>query len=77
MSYIVIKLEHSSDHSLLQNPCRLNSALSAGVYHEQDVQSLNFINESDLIREVLFLLNGRSGIVFPYSSHHHRFLVSL
>ncbi|KAG1642611.1 hypothetical protein G6F44_004657 [Rhizopus delemar] len=44
--------EHPSDHPLLQNPCRLNSALSAAVYHEQDVQSLNFINESDLIREV-------------------------
>lgn len=67
--------DHPTESSLLQNPCKLSDRLIHTIYTDRDTRSLKIINELDVIREVLFLLNGREGIIFEYNDHQQRFLV--
>ncbi|CEI89251.1 hypothetical protein RMCBS344292_03617 [Rhizopus microsporus] len=70
----LISKDYPTESSLLQNPCKLSDRLIHTIYTDRDTRSLKIINELDVIREVLFLLNGREGIIFEYNDHQQRFL---
>ncbi|CEG72946.1 hypothetical protein RMATCC62417_08419 [Rhizopus microsporus] len=71
----LISKDYPTESSLLQNPCKLSDRLIHTIYTDRDTRSLKIINELDVIREVLFLLNGREGIIFEYNDHQQRFLL--
>ncbi|KAI9243348.1 Spc98 family-domain-containing protein [Sporodiniella umbellata] len=60
---------NSSNHPLLHSPYSLNIVRSESIIKEQQ----QVIKESDVIREVLFLLRGLDGILFVYDKHNSRF----
>lgn len=72
---LLTSTDYPTESSLLQNPCKLSDRLIHTIYTDRDTKSLKIINELDVIREVLFLLNGREGIIFEYNDHQQRFLV--
>ncbi|ORE02434.1 hypothetical protein BCV72DRAFT_265192 [Rhizopus microsporus var. microsporus] len=72
---LLTSIDYPTESSLLQNPCKLSDKLIHSIYTDRDTRSLKVINELDVIREVLFLLNGREGIIFEYNDHQQRFLL--
>ncbi|KAI9021436.1 Spc98 family-domain-containing protein [Phycomyces nitens] len=54
--------------STMQDPSQLSKSLSRHNYGEYSTQNLEYIDEANMVREVLFLLKGYSGVVFKEES---------
>ncbi|KAL0083339.1 Spc98 family-domain-containing protein [Phycomyces blakesleeanus] len=54
--------------SSMQDPSQLSKSLSHYNYGEYCTESLEYLDEADMVREVLFLLKGYKGVVFKETS---------
>ncbi|KAI8386940.1 Spc98 family-domain-containing protein [Blakeslea trispora] len=61
--------EEMADDTLLQNPCQMSRALGKLLPDETQQNQVKAITEANMVREVLSLLRGFSGIVFTQDSN--------
>ncbi|KAI7872528.1 Spc98 family-domain-containing protein, partial [Spinellus fusiger] len=60
----MFSISNVSNHPVMNDACQLSESMTHHYYDSTTFVSLKYIEEADMIREILFLLKGYSGIVF-------------